>query len=196
MSETNEELTTDEIIEEEEEEKEEKDGPLTFAETMQRAMETLESQKTEDKNDDEIKHIGKVITLLQGKRVRSDLIQIAPGINMRLASLTGRQQGLIGEACLDKEEKNEDGSPIYNERLAYNMTIALMMIEMNGISIVDPFDKESGISTMKELWDEIDSRTSTFTNWNPDWLAKLSKAAEDFTYTLAEATCESNVKAF
>jgi len=177
----------------EEVEPQKKSGPFNFSDAMKEALAMLEAQETSGEKSQGAKHLGKVIQLLQGKRIKSELIHITDDVTIKLASLTGRHQTLIADMCIDKEKTDDDGKPVYNERLSYNMTLALMLVELNGLEIVDPFAKDSGF---EQLWEEIDSRSNTFNDWPPAWLQALSKAAEDFTYDLAEATSENNVKDF
>jgi len=175
---------------------EENTGPMNFSDAMKQAMAGLVAQEETGKDPDRVQNVGIMITLLKGDRVISDLIQLTPEFSLRLASLNGRHLNFIHETCSHDTKKDEEGKPIYNEKLSYNLSIALMLFEINGKRVLDPFDAESGIVTMHDLWDELDARTKVLTAWPPEWMRELALFVEDFIYQLALTTSEKNIEAF
>ncbi len=167
----------------------------TFTDVLREAAENVD-REMEKKPGKEVQNVGKIITLLKGDRVFSEKKTIAPGITIKLGNLTARHKNFISSVCLDDNNLDEDGNPKYNEQLSLDITLAFMWSELNGVSITDPMDPESGIDKISDLWDEISDRSKVFNNWPASWLKNFINTAKEFTEELIATCSEENVKAF
>lgn len=188
---------TDENEKVEEEKPEAKTEPKrrTFSDVLREAAARVDEASV-DESDGEVHNVGKIITLLQGKRVFSEEKTIAPGITVKLGNLTARHKSFISSVCYDEKKLDKDGNPSYNEQLSLDLSMAFMWSELNGIEIKDPLGSESGVKKIGELWDELSDRTNTFNNWPPSWFNNFVNVAREFTQTLLDTCSEDNVKAF